>query len=71
MKLRTRVQKGAGSKAAALAMAYKLLDQAQASWRAFNGAELVQEVLDRAEFKDGVKVTDDEETTTTDERVAA
>ena len=70
VKLRTRVQKGAGSKAAALAMAYKLLDQAQGSWRAFNGAELVQEVLDGRQFKDGVKVTDDEETTT-DERVAA
>jgi len=53
VKLRTRVQKGAGSKAAALAMAYKLLDQAQQSWRAFNGSELVKEVLDGAEFRDG------------------
>ena len=70
VKLRTRVQKGAGSKAAALAMAYKLLDQAQQSWRAFNGSELVKEVLDGVEFKDGERVTDDE-TTTTDERVAA
>jgi transposase-like protein len=70
VKLRTRVQKGAGSKAAALAMAYKLLDQAQQSWRAFNGPELVREVLDGATFKDGEKVTDDDETTT-DERVAA
>jgi transposase-like protein len=70
VKLRTLVQKGAGSKRAALAMAYKLLDQAQQSWRAFNGAELVKEVLDGAAFKDGVKVTDDE-MTETDERVAA
>ncbi len=44
VKLRTRVQKGAGSKAAAAAMAYKLLDSAQDRWRAFNGAELVREV---------------------------
>jgi len=64
------VTKGAGSKAAGLAMAYKLLAQAQHSWRAFNGAELVKEVLDGIEFKDGEKVTEDE-ATTTDERVAA
>lgn len=69
MKLRTRVQKSAGSKAAALAMAYKLLDQAQQSWRAFNGSELVKDVLDGVAFKDGEKVTDDK--ATTDERVAA
>lgn len=70
VKLRTRIQKGAGSKAAALAMAYKLLDQAQRSWRAFNGAELVKEVLDEVEFNDGEKVTY-KQPTTTDERVAA
>ncbi len=69
VKLRTRVTKGAGSKDAALAMAYKLLDAAQDRWRMINGAELVKELLDGATFKDGTKVTDDE--TTTDERVAA
>jgi DNA-binding CsgD family transcriptional regulator len=35
------VTKGAGSKKAALAMAYKLLDAAQERWRRFNGHELV------------------------------
>ena len=70
VKLRTKVTKGAGSKDAALAMAYKLLDSAQDRWRLFNGTALVKEVLDGATFKDGVKVTDDE-TTTQDERVAA
>jgi transposase-like protein len=70
VKLRTKVTKGAGSKAAALAMAYKLLDAAQERWRAFNGAELLGDVLDGATFRDGIKVNDDE-TTTTDERVAA
>jgi transposase-like protein len=69
VKLRTKVTKGAGSKKAALAMAYKLLDAAQERWRRFNGHELVGDVLDGAKFKDGIKVTDDE--TTTDERVAA
>jgi putative transposase len=70
VKLRTRVTKGAGSKKAALAMAYKLLDAAQERWRRFNGHELVADVLAGATFKDGVRVTDDE-TTTTDEKVAA
>ncbi len=70
VKLRTRVTKGAGSKKAALAMAYKLLDAAQERWRRFNGHELVTDVLAGATFKDGIRVTDDQ-TTTTDERVAA
>ena len=70
VKLRTRVTKGAGSKAAALAMAYKLLATAQERWRRFNGHELIADVLNGATFKDGVKVTDDE-TTTQDEKVAA
>ena len=52
--------KGAGSKAAALAMAYKLLDAAQDRWRRVNGHELIADVLNGATFKDGVKVTDDE-----------
>lgn len=70
VRLRTRVTKGAGSKAAALAMAYKLLDSAQERWRRFNGHELVADVLNDVKFKDGIKVTDDD-TTTQDERVAA
>src|SRR3954469_14334086 len=70
VKLRTRVTKGAGSKKAALAMAYKLLDAAQERWRRFNGHELVADVLAGAQFKDRIRVTDDQ-TTTTDERVAA
>jgi transposase-like protein len=70
VKLRTRVTKGAGSKKAALAMAYKLLDAAQERWRRFNGHELVADVLAGAQFRDGIRVTDDQ-TTTTDDRVAA
>jgi transposase-like protein len=69
VKLRTRVTKGAGSKKAALAMAYKLLDALQVRWRRFNGHELVADVLEGVKFKDGIRATDDE--TTTDERVAA
>ena len=60
VKLRTRVTKGAGSKKAALAMAYKLLDAAQERWRRFNGHELVADVLAGAQFKDGERVKDDD-----------
>src|SRR3954465_8387644 len=72
VKLRTRVTKGAGSKKAALSMAYKLLDAAQERWRRFNGHELVADVLAGAQFKDGERVTDDTSNDqTTDEKVAA
>jgi putative transposase len=73
VKLRTRVTKGAGSKKAALAMAYKLLDAAQERWRRFNGHELVADVLAGARFKDGTRVTNDDNNNDemTDERVAA
>jgi putative transposase len=60
IRLRTKVTKGAGSKKAALAMAYKLLDAAQARWRRFNGHELIADVLDGAVFKDGERVTNDD-----------
>jgi putative transposase len=74
VRLRTRVTKGAGSKAAALAMAYKLLDSAQDRWRRFNGHELVADVLAGVKFKDGIKVTDDDtndDNEMTPKRVAA
>jgi transposase-like protein len=73
VKLRTRVTKGAGSKKAALAMAYKLLDAAQERWRRFNGHELVADVLAGVQFRDGERVTDDHdnEDHMTDEKVAA
>jgi putative transposase len=71
VKLRTRVTKGAGSKKAALAMAYKLLDAAQERWRRLNGHELVSDVLAGAKFKDGIRVTNDDNNDTTDEKVAA
>jgi putative transposase len=72
VKLRTKVTKGAGSKKAALAMAYKLLDAAQDRWRRFNGHELVGDVLDGVKFKDGIKITDDNNhDDKTEEKVAA
>src|SRR5215210_1285326 len=73
VKLRTRVTKGAGSKKAALAMAYKLLDAAQERWRRFNGHELVADVLAGVQFEDGerIKHDHDNEDQMTDEKVAA
>ncbi len=70
VKLRTRVTKGAGSKAAALGMAFKLLKCAEDRWRRFNGHELIADVLAGARFTDGIRVPD-KHPTTTDETVAA
>ena len=70
VKLRTRVTKGAGSKKAALAMAYKLLDAASERWRRFNGHELITDVLDGATYKDGTRINEEDKTTATN-RVAA
>jgi transposase-like protein len=64
LRLRTKVTKGAGSKKAALAMAYKLLHAAQQRWRRLNGHELVAEVIAGATFKDGILIA--EETGPTD-----
>jgi transposase-like protein len=60
VRLRTKVTKGAGSKKAALAMAYKLLDAAQQRWRRFNAHELIADVLAGADFKDGERITDED-----------
>ena len=54
--LRTRVTKGPGSKAAGLAMAFKLLEAAQDRWRAVNGPHLVALVRADARFDKGVMV---------------
>ena len=56
VRLRTRVTKGPGSKAAGLAMAFKLLESAQDRWRAVNGPHLVALVRAGAHFDKGVMV---------------
>jgi transposase-like protein len=50
---RTKVTKGPGSKAAGLAMAFKLIEAAQARWRAVNAPNLVALVRNGATFKKG------------------
>jgi hypothetical protein len=70
VRLRTKVTKGAGSKKAALATAYKLLAAAQARWRRFNGHELIADVLAGVAFKDGERVLDEDNHNSIDEKVA-
>jgi putative transposase len=53
VRLRTKVTKGAGSREAGMAMAFKLLDAAQARWRRINGHDLVPLVRAGATFIDG------------------
>ena len=53
VRLRTKVTKGPGSRAAGIAMAYKLIDAAQARWRAVNAPHLVALVRAGALFHKG------------------
>ncbi len=53
VRLRTKVTKGAGSRAAALAMVLKLVESAQARWRAVNAPHLVALVRAGAHFERG------------------
>lgn len=54
VRLRTRVTKGPGSRAAGIAMAYKLLESAQSRWRAVNAPHLVAWVRAGAVFHKGI-----------------
>jgi transposase-like protein len=53
VRLRTKVTKGHGSKAAALAMAFKLIESAQRRWRMVNAPHLVALVRAGARFVNG------------------
>jgi len=68
VRLRTRVTKGPGSRAAGLAMAFKLIESAQSRWRAVNGPHLVALVRAGAKFHKGVMI---ERTTEQLQEVAA
>jgi putative transposase len=56
VRLRQRVTKGAGSRAKALTMAFKLLMMAQERWRTLNGAHLLPLVRAGVQFVDGVRL---------------
>lgn len=60
VRLRTKVTRGAGSRAAGLAMVFKLVESAQARWRTVNGAHLVPLVRAGARFERGLLVEREE-----------
>lgn len=66
-RLRTRVTKGAGSRAAGLTMTFKLLMVAQETWRRIDGQELVPLVRAGVPFVDGKRVERDDHATATTE----
>lgn len=63
VRLRQRVTKGPGSRAAGIAMAFKLIESAQTRWRAVNAPHLVALVRAGATFKNGVLVERDDDQT--------
>jgi putative transposase len=56
VRLRTKVTRGAGSRSAAPTMTFKLIESAQARWRAVNAPHLVALVCAGAKFEHGVLV---------------
>lgn len=60
VRLRTKVTRGAGSRAAGLAMVFKLVESAQARWRTVNGAHLVPLVRAGARLERGILVEREE-----------
>jgi transposase-like protein len=62
VRLRTKVTKGHGSKAAGLAMAFKLIESAQRRWRCVNAPHLVALVRAGARFERGALVEREEVT---------
>src|SRR5674476_614490 len=69
VRLRQRVTKGPGSRAAGIAMAFKLIESAQARWRMVNAPHLVALVRAGARFEKG-KLLEREPTTLTAETAA-
>jgi len=61
VRLRQRITKGPGSRAAGVAMAFKLIESAQHRWRAVNAPHLVALVRAGATFKNGKLVERPEE----------
>ena len=68
VRLRTKVTKGPGSRAAGLAMAFKLIEAAERRWRSINAPHLVALVRAGATFDKGVMI---ERPTQQDQEAAA
>ena len=56
MRNRSKITKGPGSRAAGIAMAYKLIEAARSRWRAINAPHLVALVRAGARFERGAPV---------------
>ena len=59
VRLRHRRTKGNGSRAACLAMVFKLCESAARSWRLLNGAKLLPDVIAGVKFINGEKAEKD------------
>jgi putative transposase len=70
VRLRQRVTKGPGSRAAGVAMAFKLMESAQARWRMVNAPHLVALVRAGATFEKGKLVERPDESEGGDQQVA-
>jgi len=70
VRLRQRVTKGPGNRAAGVAMAFKLIESAQARWRAVNAPHLVALVRAGARFEKGKLVERPNEESGGDQHVA-
>jgi transposase-like protein len=55
VRLRTKKTKGCGSRNACLTMVFKLAQCAQKRWRALNGHQLINDLIQGVQFVDGVK----------------
>jgi transposase-like protein len=64
---RSKITKGPGSRAAGIAMAYKLIEAAQSRWRAVNAPHLVALVRAGAKFDNGQLVERPDESTAKEE----
>jgi putative transposase len=70
VRLRQRVTKGPGSRAAGIAMAFKLIEAAQTRWRAVNAPHLVALVRAGARFEKGKLVERPDEESRGDQQAA-
>ena len=61
---RSKITKGPGSRAAGIAMAFKLIEAVQSRWRAANAPHLVALVRAGARFENGKLIERPDETTT-------
>jgi len=58
VRLRHRRTKGSGTRVACLAMVFKLAESAAKKWRRLRGYELVRDVINGVQFKDGIRAED-------------